>query len=149
MEALFKGESDTITRKMIEMAKQGNPAAMRLYFDRMWPARRGRAIEFDLPAIEKQADVVKASFAVMATCAEGEMTPAEAQTWMSLIQTHAKLFDGGNAKRAAELEQLQRKPQIQARAIQDRPENCEKPGTTIECTTADLLALVKKKSLLP
>jgi hypothetical protein len=40
VEALFDGESETITRKAIELAKDGDLAALRLCLDRIAPPRK-------------------------------------------------------------------------------------------------------------
>ncbi|WP_373867386.1 DUF5681 domain-containing protein, partial [Microvirga aerophila] len=40
MEALLDGEAEALTRKAIEMAKEGDATAMRLVLDRLLPPRR-------------------------------------------------------------------------------------------------------------
>src|SRR5918995_1704061 len=48
--ALLDDEADAITRKAIELAKKGNPVALKLCLDRIAPPRKGRPVPFDLPA---------------------------------------------------------------------------------------------------
>jgi hypothetical protein len=93
MEALLDGESETIARKLIEKAKEGDMTALRLCIDRLLPARRDRAVEFDLPAIDTAADALSASSAVLAACADGILSPAEAQEVLALIATHVRLIE--------------------------------------------------------
>ena len=61
IEQLLDGEGEAITRKAIELAKEGNMAAIRICLDRLAPARKDRPIEFTLPKMEKASDAVKAS----------------------------------------------------------------------------------------
>jgi hypothetical protein len=42
VDALLDGEADAITRKAIEMAKEGDTVALRLCLDRIAPARKDR-----------------------------------------------------------------------------------------------------------
>jgi hypothetical protein len=86
-EALLEGEVEALARKLIELALDGNLAALRLCFERLLPPRRGRAVVFDLPAIASAADAAAASSAILAACADGTLTPGEAADVMGLVQT--------------------------------------------------------------
>jgi hypothetical protein len=55
--------------------------------------RRERTIEFELPKIESAADARKASSAVIAACAAGELSPHEATEIMGLISTHVRTIE--------------------------------------------------------
>jgi hypothetical protein len=52
------------------------------------PPRRERMVEVELPKIESAADARKASSAVIAACAAGELSPREASEIMGLISAH-------------------------------------------------------------
>lgn len=52
------------------------------------PPPRERTVEFELPKIESAADARKASSAVIAACAAGELSPREASEIMGLIKTY-------------------------------------------------------------
>ena len=74
--------------------------ALRLCFDRILPARRDRPMGFEMPKIETAADAAKASSAVLAACAAGELLPSEAAEVMDLVATeparlHVHPFPGG------------------------------------------------------
>jgi len=43
-EALMEGEAPAVTRTLVERARAGSSAAMRLYFERVVPPRRERAV---------------------------------------------------------------------------------------------------------
>ena len=54
---------------------------------------RERTVEFELPKIESAADALKASSAVIAACAAGELSPHEATEIMALISTHVRTIE--------------------------------------------------------
>src|SRR4051794_18582712 len=56
MEALLDGEAEAITRKVIDMAKEGDTTAMRLVMDRILPPRKERPVTFTMPKLETAAD---------------------------------------------------------------------------------------------
>jgi hypothetical protein len=49
VEQLLDGELDALVRKLIEKAKAGDIAALRLCLDRLLPPRRDRLVTFALP----------------------------------------------------------------------------------------------------
>jgi len=55
--------------------------------------RRERTVEFELSKIDSAADAVKASSAVIAACAAGELSPHEASEIMGLISTHVRTIE--------------------------------------------------------
>ena len=85
IEALLDGEAEALTRKAIELAKAGDIAALRLCMDRLAPPRKDRLVMFELPTITSAADAVKASAALVAAVADGDLTPAEAGELGKLI----------------------------------------------------------------
>ncbi|MCX7314015.1 MAG: DUF5681 domain-containing protein [Alphaproteobacteria bacterium] len=108
-EALLDGDADAIMRKLVEMAKDGDPTALRLCLDRMLPARRDRPIAFDFDEIKCPADAVKASSAALAACADGSITPDEAIKVMGLITSHLAMLEG--AELETELRALEQEVQ--------------------------------------
>jgi hypothetical protein len=93
MEALLDGEAEALTRKAIEMAKEGDPTAMRLVLDRLLPPRRDRPVRFALPKLETPADAVKATAAIADAVASGEMTPMEAGEMAKLVEGFTRAFE--------------------------------------------------------
>ena len=53
--ALLEGEAEGLTRKAVELAMRGDPAALRLCLERILPPCRERAVKFALPPIESAA----------------------------------------------------------------------------------------------
>ena len=78
MENMLDGESEAITRKAIELAKDGDLQALRLCMERLLPPRRERPISIDMPKISVASDLIEASSALMQAVADGELVPGEA-----------------------------------------------------------------------
>jgi hypothetical protein len=93
VEALLDDEAEALTHKVIELALEGNMAALRLCFERLLPPSRDRAVVFDLPDIQSAADAVAASSAVLTACSAGILSPAEAAEVMRLIETHLRAIE--------------------------------------------------------
>jgi hypothetical protein len=77
-ETLLQGETEALTRVVIERALAGDMAALRLCLDSVAPVCRHRTIAFELPPLVTAADAVSALAAIMAGVTAGELTPAEA-----------------------------------------------------------------------
>jgi hypothetical protein len=90
MESLLADDAEAIGRKAIEMAKQGDIAAIRLCMDRLAPPRKGEAVAFELPPLEKPADSVAAAATIAAAVAAGELTPSEAAELAKVIDVYVR-----------------------------------------------------------
>src|SRR5215472_14183540 len=64
MQNLLEGEAEAIARKAIEMAKDGDMAAIRVCMDRLASIRRKDPIAFELPPMDKARDTVAAVAAI-------------------------------------------------------------------------------------
>jgi hypothetical protein len=93
VEALLDGESEAITRKLLEKALEGDMTALRLCLERLLSPRRDRPVAFDLPPIETTADALSASSSVLAACADGVLSPGEAAQVMESISTHVRMLE--------------------------------------------------------
>ena len=89
-QALLDGEAEALTRKAVELAKSGNPMALRLCLERLLPPRKDRHVNFTLPRIEGAHDLVKALGAILEAVARGEITPAEGQTLTTMLDGYRK-----------------------------------------------------------
>jgi hypothetical protein len=85
LEAVLEDSAEVLMRTLIAKALAGDSAALRFCVGRVLPARRDRPVVFELPEIASAGDLVKASQAVIAACAGGILTPAEARQVMDLI----------------------------------------------------------------
>jgi hypothetical protein len=107
VEALLDGEAETITRKAIELAKDGDLTALRLCLDRIAPPRKDRPVLFELPPVSSAADVAKAAAALLEAVAVGDLTPAEASELGKLIEAYIKALEATDfAERLTKLERM-------------------------------------------
>ena len=93
MESLLADDAEAIGRKAIEMAKQGDMAAIRLCMDRLSPPRKGEPVAFDLPPLDKPADSVAAVAKIAAAVAAGELTPSEAAELAKVIDVYVRAIE--------------------------------------------------------
>ena len=87
LEAIFEGEAEALTRKVIELALESDTQALRMCMDRLAPPRKDRHTPFALPPIKTAVDAVLASSALVEAVAEGELTPSEAAELGKLVET--------------------------------------------------------------
>ena len=90
---LLDGEAQALTRKAVELAKEGNPVALRLCIERLIPPRRDRSIAFELPKVQSAEDLPRAFAKIMDAVAKGELTPGEGQTVTALLEAWRKGFE--------------------------------------------------------
>jgi len=93
VEALLGGEAEKLTRRCIELALDGDMAALKLCMDRIAPAPKGRRLALDLPAIASAADVLRALGAVLAAVGAGELTPDEGAAVAGLLEMKRKTIE--------------------------------------------------------
>ena len=104
-QTLLDGEAEALTRKVVELAKEGNPVALRLCLERLLPPRKDRPVNFTLPRIEGAQDLVKALGAILEAVARGEITPAEGQTLTTMLDGYRKGLETADLEaRVTELE---------------------------------------------
>ena len=92
-ESLLDGEAETITRRCMDLALEGDSTALRLCLSRILPVRRERAIALDLPALEGSQDSLKAIGSVLGAVAAGEITPGEGTAVARLLEVHRAAFE--------------------------------------------------------
>ena len=93
MEALLEGQAEALTQKAITLALEGDGPALRLCLDRLAPVRKDRHVQFDLPAIETTADLPKATQALLAAVASGDLTPSEAADIGKAVDAHVRAIE--------------------------------------------------------
>ncbi len=107
IENMMEGEAEAITRHCIDLAKRGDPTAMRLVMDRIAPVRKGRPI----PKLEKR-DGETSIEALLRAVLDGEIAPEEGKEVVGLIES---------AARVAATQVLADMRQRQMEAIQKQP----------------------------
>ena len=87
---------------MLDDAKAGDRRAAEILLRWVWPKRKGRLVEFDLPPFIAASDAVKAAAAIVAAVATGGLTPDEAQAMASVVEIQRRAIEA--AERIAALE---------------------------------------------
>src|SRR5438477_7793934 len=92
-ELLLDGEATALTRKAVELALAGDPAALRLCLDRTVAPRRERAVELALPPIRGADDILAAIKVVSGAVGRGAITPGEGFTLSQMMETFLRAID--------------------------------------------------------
>jgi hypothetical protein len=90
VEAMLDGEAQALTGKLIALAKRGNATALQIAFARLSPPRRDRLVTLKLPTIQASADLLAAHNAILAAIGDGELTPSEAASITSTLETYRR-----------------------------------------------------------
>jgi hypothetical protein len=96
IEKLLDGEAEALTRKAIELAKDGDMAALRLCLERIAPTRKDAPVRFHLPAISSAREAAEAASAVLLAVSEGDITPMEGAAVMALIEQYRRALEASD-----------------------------------------------------
>jgi hypothetical protein len=147
VEGLAGERAEEMARKLLDEVSLGNPAAMRAYFDRIWPKRRGAPIAFELPPIRSCADVPAAIEAIIRGLAESELSPEEVESLTRSVERMAKSLqvpdaDARLAAANARIAVLEAKLEALSRALRGRfvPVQAAPTATPNLAPAADLQA---------
>ena len=102
LEALLDGEAEEITRKVIQKAKEGDMAALKLVLARILPPLKDRALAIDLPEVRGSAGVLEALSQVTRAAASGELTLPEAVGLAHLVEQYRKTYELEDIERRIE-----------------------------------------------
>ena len=92
IESLLDDEAEQLGRKVIELAKAGNIAALRLCVERLSPVGPDRRVVFDLPPVRNLDDVSSGMACIAAAVSEGQLTPQEGETISRTLERHANVM---------------------------------------------------------
>jgi hypothetical protein len=93
LDEMAEAEAQTMVRKMIDAASDGDRVATRLVLSRIWSAPKGRAIQLDLPDIRTPADLLVAHAAVATAVSNGSLTPQDGASMSTMLETHRRAFE--------------------------------------------------------
>jgi hypothetical protein len=105
LEELVENDGEEITRKLIELAKEGKLQALLYCMDRLIPQRRDRTLEIQLPPINHAHDIAAAIAAIMNGLNNGNLTPEEASDLTGLLEGFGRAITTSDL--AIRLEQLE------------------------------------------
>lgn len=85
---MLRAESGALIAKAVELAKDGDPQALRLCLERILPPLKGKDTAVSIPGLVNAQTLSEKGEAVLDAAAEGTITPTEAAT---LVQSLAGL----------------------------------------------------------
>jgi hypothetical protein len=90
---LLSERVEGIARKVIELAEEGDMAAIRVCMERLVPPIKHQPVAVELPPIEKPADSVEAMASIAAAVAAGDLTAAEAAELAKVVDVYVRALD--------------------------------------------------------
>ena len=107
---LLEGEGDAITRKAIELALRGDPNALRLCLERIYPTRKERLIDLPLPDVQTAQDARAALSLILNAVGKGQITPGEGETLTVIVESQNQAIQAKDwENRLIELEKSAKK----------------------------------------
>ena len=91
MRDLLAGRAEAIGQKLVELAENGDIAAIRICMERLAPAGKDDPVDVGLPPIEKPAD--SAAQAIVAAVAAGDLTAAEAAGLAKVVDVYVRAVE--------------------------------------------------------
>ena len=88
--ALFERAQELVDN-LVERAKNGEPAAMRLCMERILPVGRGRPLPIELPSIRSTEDALAAADVIMDALKEGAISAREAVDLLRVVEGLTRL----------------------------------------------------------
>jgi hypothetical protein len=110
-ELLLDGEAEALTRKALDLALEGDAAALRLCLDRIIPPRRQRAVRLDLPRVASAADLGATMAAITNAAAQGAVTPGEAAELARVVEIFVRAVETSDFERRLRQLEEARDPQ--------------------------------------
>jgi hypothetical protein len=108
-EHMLEGDTEAIVRTMIDRAKDGDMAAVRLCVDRICPRVVNRPAGFELPPLARAADAPPAMAAIAQALADGDVTAAEAADLGKFVDSFVRAHVNADVEaRLARLERIQK-----------------------------------------
>ena len=93
----------TCCGRLLDDAKAGDRRAAEILLRWVWPERKGRLVEFDLPPVITATDAVKAAAAIVAAVATGGPLPTRRRPWQAWSKS-----SGGRSRRPSGLPRSRR-----------------------------------------
>jgi hypothetical protein len=120
LEELLEGEAEDLTRKLIDLAKEGKLRPLLYCVDRLIPQRRGRPLEIQLPVIRHAHDIYPAIAAITNELNNGNLTLEEASNLTGLLESFGRAIMADDlAIRVEQLEaQMKQKKELDGRGGQ-------------------------------
>jgi hypothetical protein len=105
LQEFLDGYGEHITRQCIAFAIKGDPTAMRLCMERLFPPRKECPVTFDLGPITTAAQALVAASDVLQMVADGVLTPNQGATITTMIETIRRVI--GTDEHEARISELE------------------------------------------
>lgn len=92
-ENLFEGDAEDLIKKLIEVAKEGDVAALRLCIARICAPQRERPVAIELPEMTTAADAVVAMGAIVQAIGAGDLGALEAGELAKVVTGFAQTIN--------------------------------------------------------
>jgi len=83
--SLLQGEAESLVRTLIDKAKAGDMAALKICMDRLLPPCRSQTLSLKLPPIETPKDISRAYDFLWTAVGAGELSPQELGRLLGLL----------------------------------------------------------------
>ena len=93
LDAIGGEAAEEVLGVVVAAAKGGDLRAAEVLLRRLWPERKGRPVEVELPEVASAADLVPALAAVAAAMGRGALTPEEAQAVAGVLETQRRAVE--------------------------------------------------------
>src|ERR1043166_9131831 len=91
VEAALFDHAQELVENLVERAKRGEPAALRLCMERILPVGRGRPLPIELPSIRSTEDAQAAAGVIMDALKEGAVSAREAVDLLRVVEGLTRL----------------------------------------------------------
>lgn len=105
-ENMFEGEAEALSRQCIELALNGNIAALKICIDRISPVKKSVPIRLPgLPEVESVSDASLLTGYLLTAVSEGRLSPLDAEVVSRSAERHLRALQVGDLEqRLSELE---------------------------------------------
>jgi len=90
-EAALFDHAQELVDELVERARRGEPAAMRLVMERILPAGRGRPLPIELPPVRSTEDALAAADVIMDALKQGAISAREAVDLLRVVEGLTRL----------------------------------------------------------
>lgn len=106
VESLMQGEAEALSRRVIELALEGDVAALKICIERIAPRPKDAAIQFELSQPIDASGAANASADILNAVARGQLTPSEGESAIKLVEAHLRICELGELElRLARIEE--------------------------------------------
>src|SRR5581483_10496163 len=106
IQSILAERAEELIQKAVALALEGDPIALRLCIERLFPPCKDRPIHVELPATDGTRQLLETSHTVLAAIAAGEITPNEGQMLANVLSAQIEIVNAEDIdRRLKELEQ--------------------------------------------